>query len=430
MDESFRAAVEKQNPWWFDKGFETGIDRLANYPELGRFMDAPEVLLLLGSRRTGKSTLLYQLIRSLLNAKTPSETILFVNLDEPLFQSRSKDPGFLGELIEHYLTKAAEHKRFYVFIDEVQNNEFWAQTVKTAYDTQKKAKLILTGSTSSLLRGEGGTRLSGRYFHTVVFPLSFREFLEFKQVKKPTMAQKSLLFEEYLEYGAFPRVVLEKKAELKQEILKNYFQTIYLKDIVYPHKIRNNREVFDLLYFVLSNVGKPFSFANMAKAMEITIPTVKEYISYAEDSYLLHTINKYDKSVRKQIANQKKTYCVDTGMANSVSFRFLEDKGRLLENVVYLALKKKHEDIYYHKGRYECDFLVKEKLKITQAIQVSLTLAGQETKKRETRGLLEALIEHNLGEGLIITANESKTMAIDGKTITVRPVHEWLLEMD
>ncbi len=428
MDVGIGAAVEKQNPWWFDRDFETGIPRLDNYPELKKFMDAPEVLLLLGARRTGKSTLLYQLIKSLLDENTLSEAILFVNLDEPLFQSRAKDPGFLGELVEYYLTKAGDPKRFYVFIDEVQNNEYWAQTVKTVYDTQKKVKIILSGSTSALLKGEGGTRLSGRYFHSILYPLSFKEFLEFKKIKKPTITEKNLLFEEYLKYGAFPRVVLETKPELKQELLKNYFQTIYLKDIVYPHKIRNNKEVFDLLYFILSNVGKMFSYTNIAKSLGITTPTVKEYMNYAEDSYLLHTITKYDKSVKKQMANPKKTYCIDTGMANSVSFRFLEDKGRLLENLVYLALKRKHEDIYYHKDRYECDFLIKEKLKITQAIQVTLTLKDQETEKRETRGVMEALEKHRLDEGLIITANESKTLTIDGKKIIVKPAPEWLLE--
>ncbi|MFH1054561.1 MAG: ATP-binding protein [Candidatus Altiarchaeota archaeon] len=430
MEDNLKEALEKQNPWWFGKEFECGINRLESYPQLEKFMGTPEVLLLLGARRTGKSTLLSQLIKTLLDGKTPPEAIVFANLDDPLLQSRSKDPSFLGGLIEHYLTKAGDCKRLYVFIDEVQNNDYWVQTVKTVYDTQKKVKLVLTGSTSTLLQGEGSTRLSGRYFHTVIFPLSFKEFLEFKEIKKPTLAEKNILFEEYLKYGGFPRVVLEKGKGLKHEILKNYFQTIYLKDIVYPHKIRNNREVFDLLYFILSNVGKPFSFANMAKTLGIAAQTVGEYIAYAENSYLIHTINKYDKSVRKQLANQKKTYCIDTGLASSVSFRFLEDRGRLLENLVYLALKRRYEDIFYHKSRYECDFLIKERLKITHAIQVSLTLKDEETRKREVRGLLEAMDEHKLREGLIVTANESMRIKEGGKRITVKSAHEWLLELE
>ncbi len=161
---------------------------------------------------------------------------------------------------------------------------------------------------------------------------------------------------------------------MKQEILKNCFQTIYLKDIIYPNNIRNNRDVFDLLYFAISNIGKSFSYSSIGKTLGIASETVKEYLWYAESSYLLYTLTKYDVSVKKQLANPKKLYCLDTGLANSVSNRLSENRGRLLENLVCTALRRKNKEIYYHKGNYGCDFLIRDGLKITCALQVTLSL--------------------------------------------------------
>ena len=315
---------------------------------------------------------------------------------------------------------------FYIIIDEIQNYAYWVPTIKTLYDTRKNIKVILTGSTSKLLQTEMSTRLSGRYFYSMVYPLSFNEYLSFNQAKRSTTTEKIQHFNNYLEYGSFPRVVLEPDKELKQEILKNYFQTIYLKDIIFPNNIRSNQDVFDLLYFLISNVGKPFSYTRIAKTLGISAETVKEYIGCAVNSYLLYTLTKYDNSIKKQLANPKKVYCIDTGLVNSISFRFSENKGRLLENLVYMTLRRQNEGIYYHKENYECDFVIKTGLHITSAVQVSVSLKDENTRKREIRGLIEAMNTHNLREGLIITENESEIIMVDDKKITLMPVYAWL----
>ncbi len=430
MDENAKIALERQNPWWFEKEFDTGIDRLPWYPGITKYMKAREVLLLLGARRTGKSTLAYQIIKNLLNNKTPPEAILFINLDEPLFQSKSKDPMYLTEIIEYYLASKKSVTTLYLFIDEIQNHDYWVQTIKTLYDTRKNIKIILTGSTSTLLQKEISTRLSGRYFHIIVYPLSFREYISFNRLQKPTTIEKLQYFNDYLEFGAFPRVVLETDTDLKQELLKNYFQTIYLKDIIYPNNLRNNKDVFDLLYFLISNIGKNFSYSNIAKTLDIAVETVKEYIGCAENSYLIYTLTKYDVSVKKQLANPKKIYCLDTGLVNSLSFRFSENKGRLIENLVYMSLIKEKKEIYYHKENYECDFLIKEGMNIKYAVQVTLSLKDETTRKREIRGLLEAMDAYNLKEGLIITEKEAEVINLDEKKIVIKPIYEWLGEMD
>jgi predicted AAA+ superfamily ATPase len=429
MDENAKIAIERQNPWWFGKDFDTGIDRLPTYPRIAKYMKTREILLLVGARRTGKSTLAYQIIKNLLDKGIPPEAILFINLDEPLFQSKSKDAAYLAETIEYYMARH-DSGTFYLFIDEIQNHDYWVQTVKTLYDTGKDIKMVLTGSTSALLEKETSTRLSGRYFHITVYPLSFKEYLIFNRVRRPTTVEKLRHFDNYLSFGAFPRVVLEEDPDLKQELLKNYFQTIYLKDIIYPNNLRSNKDVFDLLYFIISNIGKTISYSNIAKTLGIAVETVKEYIGCAEGSYLIYTLMKYDVSVKKQLANPKKVYCLDTGLVNSVSFKFSQDRGRLIENLVYIVLRRGNMDVYYHKGRYECDFIVKEGMKITGAIQVALSLKDENTRKRELRGLLEAMDAHALKEGLILTEKETETITMDDKKIKVKPIYQWLEEVE
>src|SRR3989344_4987416 len=382
MEPQIQIALEKQNPWWFNKPYETGIPRLSYYPLLQKYLNTPEILLILGARRTGKSTLLYQLISSL---KVSPEAILFVNLDEPLFQSKADDPAFLSTLIEEYLLQHKDIQKDYIFIDEVQNYKYWVQTIKT-----------------------------------------FQEYLEFSDIPNPSLLQKRHAVNTYLQFGGFPRVVLEKDELLKQDILKNYFQTIYLKDIIFPHKVRSNKDVFDLLYFVISNMGAPFSYTNIGKMLNISPDTVKEYLSYAEQSYLLYITTKYDPSVRKQLANPRKIYGVDTGLVNSVSFKFSENRGRLIENLVFMTLVRNQKEVFYHKETNECDFVIREGRKIVQAIQVTLSLQDESVKKRELKGLLEALNSYKLSEGTIVTETEKDSFELEGKKVNVIPLYEWL----
>lgn len=418
-------ALESQNPWWFGKMFETGVERLSYFPEIQPSMEAREVLLLFGARRTGKSTLVYQIIRSLLDRGVAGEAILFMNLDEPFFFSMADDPALITGIVEDHIARHPHVERFYLCIDEIQNYSYWAQAIKIIYDTKSNVKCILTGSTSSLLQRES-SRLSGRYFSWVVCPLSFEEYLGFRGIAHPTLVERRRYFEEYLKFGGFPRVVLEEREDLKMQILKNYYETIYLKDIIFPNRLRNNSDVVDLLYYLISNAGNALSYNRIAEILHVSADTVKEYIEYAQDAFLLHTVMKFDYSTAKQVANPKKIYALDTGLVNAVAFTFSENAGKLLENLVYLTLRRKHSGIYYHKDRYECDFLVRSGRKIVRAIQVTWSLKEEATRKREVRGLVEAMNAYGLDEGIIVTASELEDVVVDGKTIRIVPVYEWL----
>lgn len=237
------------------------------------------------------------------------------------------------------------------------------------------------------------------------------------------------LFSSYLKYGGYPRVVLEENCDLKVQILKNDYETMYLKDIILPNQLRNNGGVVNLLSSLVSNVGNLYSYNRIADILHISAKTVREYIEYAEDACLLYTLMKFDYSVKKQMANPKKIYALDTGLVNAVSFAFSENRGKLLENLVFLALKRNYAEVFYHKERFECDFVVKEGLAIIKAFQVTQSLKNPETKKREARGLTEAMDTYGLGEGVIITENESDTISIDGRNIHVMPASDWLFAM-
>ncbi|MHA1107324.1 MAG: ATP-binding protein [Promethearchaeota archaeon] len=213
----------------------------------------------------------------------------------------------------------------------------------------------------------------------------------------------------------------------KKERLEEYFENIILKDIVERYNIRNTKLIKDLGIYLLSNATNLISHGSLSKVFDVSINTIKEYISFLESAYLFFRLNKFSYSYKKQFKTSSKIYSIDNGLINLVSFKFSENKGRLFENLVFLELKRNNKEIYYHKIKKECDFIIKKNLKITNAIQVSISLDLLKNKKREYEGLIEALNEYNLKEGLIITEDQYEDLKINGFKIKIRPLWFWLL---
>jgi hypothetical protein len=186
-----------------------------------------------------------------------------------------------------------------------------------------------------------------------------------------------------------------------------------------------------MTHYLISNISKETSYTALKNTFGLSNAiTIKEYIGYLEDCYLLFPVSKFDYSLKKQLVNPKKIYCIDHGLAHNISFRFSENAGRQLENVVFLHLRRKVKGIYYYKNNYECDFLVVNKLKVTRAIQVCHSIADPETRERELKGLLEAMENHNLAKGFIITNDEEETIEKNGSMIYVVPAWKFLLDED
>ncbi|MGC8497774.1 MAG: ATP-binding protein [Thermoplasmata archaeon] len=366
----------------------------------------PYALIISGIRRCGKSTLLHQLLKKL-------PDFYYLNFEDTrLTGFEHTDFEKLDEVFKEEYGKS----EFYLF-DEIQNVDKWELFVRSRLDKQKK--FVITGSNASLLSKELGTKLTGRHINKELFPFSFSETLSMKNKK-----ESAEIFEEYLTTGGFPEYLKYRRAEILQELLNDVVQ----RDIVARYNIRNSRTLKEMAVYLLTNIGKEFSYNGIKTMFGLgSTNTAISFISYFEDSYLLFTVPRFDYSLKKRLVNQKKVYSIDNGLSSINSVSFSSDKGRMLENTVFLQLRRAYRDIFYFKKSYECDFLVREKNKIKMAIQVSYYL-NDDNKEREIEGLMEALEMFNLTDGLILTYDQDDKFNIKGKSITVKPVWKWIIE--
>lgn len=364
------------------------------------------VLLITGIRRCGKSTFLNQLLNK-------QKKWYYLNLEDPRIE------GFeLSDFnkVEIVLKELYGEKGIY-FFDEIQNVEKWEKFVRYLID--KKEKVVITGSNASILSRELGTKLTGRHLQVEIFPFSFKEFLD---IKKGSPSINS--FEEYLNKGGFPEYLKKENPSILYELLSD----VVMKDIAIRFGIKNTNILNKIAIYLISNVGKEFSYNSIKNVFNVrSVQSVIDYISYFENAYLVFAIPRFSYSYKKQQVNPKKAYSIDNGFSYSNSASFSKDRGKMLENAVFLGLRRKFKDIFYYQEKNECDFVIKEKEKITGAIQVCFDF-NEETKDREIKGLIAAAKEFNLKEGLILTYNQEDNFFIEGKKIIVKPVWKWLLE--
>jgi uncharacterized protein len=381
----------------------------------------PHAIIISGLRRVGKSTLLKQIRNTYYSSNS---VIYYLNLDdERLADFQTDDFNYLFEIfIEMY------GKNGTFFLDEVQNVKGWEKFVRRMID--KGFKFIITGSNSSMLSRELGSRLTGRYINVELFPFSFIEYMDFKKMNLPAeilteeRGEIKKIFNDFNNTGGIPEFLIYKE----KEILKNLYENILYRDIMVRHKISDERTIKELARYLFSNYSSEISYNGLKNFLGIgSSNTVKNYIDYMEGAYLLFSVPKYDYSVKKQIYSRKKIYLIDSMMAKLVGFSFSKNSGKQLENMVFLELKRREFDIYYHNDKFECDFLVLKDMKINSVIQVTHDL--EENKDREYRGLLEAINKFKLKEGIILTYDDEGIEKIDNKMIKVIPVWKWLLNI-
>jgi len=392
---------------------------------------------LTGPRRAGKTYFCFQIIKNLLDGGIQKENILYINFeDNRLIGANSED---LEKLLESFfeLFQINRKQKIYLFLDEIQTVKEWDSWVRKIYDTRKDIRLIITGSSSKMLSREISTKLRGRVINKEIFPLSFKEILLWKNIKYDLKTisyskEKSALKKEFSSFvmdGGYPAIAVEKLN--KDLVLQGYYDSMILKDIVERYKIENVKQLKELANLLFASISKEVSYSKIANKLnsigfKISKSTVIEHISYFEESYLFFQNLKYDYSLAKQLGSIKKIYCIDNGVLNSVSFKFSEDIGKLIENLAYIELKRRGEQVYYHRRNYECDFIIVRKNKVFLAIQVTKKL-DEENEKREINGLLEAIDEHKLDEGLILTEDQEDERIIDKKKIKIIPIWKWLL---
>ena len=385
------------------------------------WLTTTEILIITGVRRCGKSVLLQQLRDKL------EEKDFFFNFDdERLVNFKLED---FATLQECFFELFGEQHIYY--FDEIQNIEGWETFVRRLYNEGNK--VIVTGSNARMLSKEMGTHLTGRYISVEVYPFSFAEYLQLEQIELSKkdfylMASRSKLlgyFQAYLEKGGFPKYLQTGSVRY----LSSLYESIIFRDVMARNGLTNDKEIQELAFYLASNATKRITYNSLGKIVGVRHPdTIKNYLEYIQQTYMIFQLLKYAPSVKTQMLSPKKIYFIDNAIVSRMGFNATDNVGVKLENAVFIELKRRGCDVFYHADKKECDFVVREGIRITQAYQVTVKMDDEKTRKREIEGLQEAMDAYDLFEGYIITMEERNELTINGKAIHVVPAWEWMLK--
>ena len=389
-----------------------------DFPE--NLVKGEDIVVISGIRRCGKSTLLNQ-IRS-----SHQEKDYYLNFDDERLVNFQV--GDFQVLHETFLELFGRQSTFW--FDEIQNVQGWERFVRRLHEQGNK--VFITGSNATMLSRELGTHLTGRFIRYELFPFSFKEFLllnNFRFDEKKIhgtegKAEVRRLYNDYFVSGGFPYYLKYRD----DNYLKSLYESILYRDVMARHNLTGEKELKELVYLLASNVSRPFSNNRLAGAVGLkNATTIKNHLDFLQDTYLLFAVNKFDFSARKQLQNPRKVYFIDNALIRKLGFIFSEDRGRFLENMVFIELVRRGKEIYYFNGKRECDFLIRDGINISGAVQVCSAFRDRELREREIKGLQEALVIYNLDEGLILTDDDEETIEREGKIIRILPVWKWLI---
>lgn len=413
MKELLKRVIFDQKEYIYPSDIERVIDH--------SLIESPEIIVISGVRRCGKSVLLQQI------RKKQKEQDYFLNFDdERLIQFKVEH---FQALYEAFIELFGEQHTFY--FDEIQNIVGWERFVRRLYDAGNK--VYITGSNANMLSRELGTHLTGRYIGWELYPFSFKEYLTLKHISfeikdsYSTIGRSTILshFHKYMTIGGFPQYILQEN----DSYLSTLYESIIYKDVLTRNKLSNEREMLEMIHYLASNATKRFTYSSLAKTIGVKhSETVKSYLGYVEDTFLISQLLRFDYSLKSQMASPKKIYFIDNSLINKIGFNATDNEGQQLENLVFIEMKRRGHDLFYHSKSVECDFVIRKGTTIVEAYQVSISLNNEKTRIREIAGLNDALNCYQLSEGYILTLNEEEEIVCeDGKVIHIIPVWKWLL---
>jgi len=400
---------------------ESFLSRDPGIPREGdasRYRKTGQIVVISGIRRSGKSTLLRQFSMLYKNFH-------YINFDDDRLLEFSLGDFSTLMLVYEKLSPGTK----VIFIDEIQNIAGWERFIRRIHDDGYK--VFLTGSNAKLLSAELGTHLTGRYIKITLYPFSFREVLRFRSVSVDRITEKKKArilaeFDRYLTFGGFPEYL--KYAD--PEYLKRTYDDILFRDIIGRFGIREVKAFRQLAHYLFTNMANMASYNALKKALGFkSVVSVRDYVGFLEEAFLVFEIFKYDYSLKKQYVNDKKIYVIDNGMRNAVAFQFSDDRGRLLENCVFIELLRRNAPVYFFKNTGECDFVTEDHGKVTAALQVCYELS-QKNRDRELDGLTSAMLTLGIKNGIILTYHQKETIVHSGFSLHVLPVWQWLLEYE
>ncbi len=422
---------------YWNREFPKTTPRKSYENQIERLSQTDEVLVIKGVRRCGKSTLLINEMKRLIESGVAKEQLLFVNFEDVRLIGHL-NVELLSLIKDTYMEFVNPQGKPYIFLDEVQNIEYWEKWVNTEYEL-KKSHLYVTGSNSAMLSSEIGTVLSGRYVSIDVYPLSFKEFLLFKDVeiknKMELISQKHLLnreFTAFISEGGFPKSIEYSQDKIMQkELIEGYFDSILLKDIVARFKLKNFKTLEDLSAFLLSNTATYHTINKLKNSFSISYDMARDYMEYLEKAYMILAINKFDYSLKKQQANARKYYSIDLGLSNLLRVPNVKTKGHDLESVVLLELLRRGYKVYYYKTKsdLECDFVLEKNKEIVELIQVTVSLQDEKTRKRELASFTKVIDELKIKNVKVTVLCEDSSEMLDNG-VRVINILEWLLSYE
>lgn len=386
------------------------------------WLQTSEILIISGIRRCGKSVLMQQIRDRLV------EKDFFFNFDDERLANFKLDD--FQKLQECFVELFGEQHTYY--FDEIQNIEGWERFVRRLYNAGNK--IIITGSNARMLSRELGTHLTGRYIQVEIYPFSFQEYLAMNEIPvnaktlytttgRATMVKS---FVKYMECGGFPKFLQDGSVSY----LTSLYESIIYRDILTRNGLTNEKEMLEMMFYLASNATKRVTYSSLGKVVGIQHPdTIKNYLEYIQQTYLIFQLFRYDPSVKKQMMSPKKIYFVDNAIIKRIGFNATENNGVFLENLVFIELKRRGWDVYYYADKKECDFIVRKGLHISDAYQVTLKMDSPQTREREIAGVREAMQAYSLSKGYILTFEGKENINFDDGTIVeVVPVWEWILQ--
>ncbi len=397
-----------------------GLVRREGLNEAAKAISHPNVLVILGVRRCGKSVFSYILAKG--------KKYGYINFDDE--RLLGLQAGDLNGVLEAFYRLYGDIEM--LILDEVQLITGWELFANRLRRTKK---VIVTGSNSKLLSGELATHLTGRHLDTILYPYSFKEYLQAKNFlirEAYTTQEKAMLLNhlaDYMQNGGFPETL-----KFGKKMTAAIYEDIITKDVIMRHKIRKPQELRRLARFLASNTSKEYTYSRLAKILPIKhVATASKWVGYLEEAFLFFSLARFDYKLKEQFLAPKKTYCIDTGIVNSAGFAFSENRGPLMENIIAIELKRRAyregTELYYWKDyrQSEVDFVVKSGNKITELIQATYASTKEEINERQQKSLIKASKALRCNKLTIITWGYKGQETAGWKKIACKPLLEWLL---
>ncbi len=423
---------------WKEKNLPTIIDRAISLEEY-LDMKINKIIVLTGFRRVGKTYLQLNLAQKKLKDKSREE-IVYINFEDERIPLKTE---FLTELVPT-IKQSFKKETEILLLDEVQNIPNWSKWLRRIYDNEK-FRIFLSGSSSKTSSKEIPTELRGRFLEIKVFPLSFKEFLDFKtlelnleqiQYSANEKAKMIKALDEYLKFGGLPEIVLLDETK-KIDIAQSYYQTVIRRDIIERYKIKNEEALKALVLLLLNSTHySSTKLYNTIKSMDYKVgkETIQNYINYIENSYLMFSVPIFSYKIKDRLQYPRKVYFIDNIFINTISTKFSKNQGRLYENLIAVNLIKKYEDLCYWRNlqNEEVDFVIIENGKVKELIQVCCNFNEIGTKQREIRALLKASKELKCDNLFVITEDYEKEENLEWfgikRKVKFIPLWKWLLE--